>query len=208
MSCKTILPTNLDEVINALDLVGCEGLSEIKEAVRKIENFNNALKIDEEFLSLMIDEYQAGMFREFEPDTRKLICFAQKNYPKLGTIEAVKKVFETLDIEAEIKEWFKTGKEPYVFDLDLSSTNKEITQELIDNLKTLIEFTKNVRSRLDELILAYKTSTSLNIKLGNMGEVRSEAEMIDGFTNSAVAFAYPFVGNIGEVTAIAEMTEV
>jgi len=207
MSCKTILPTNIDKVINALDLVGCEGLSNIKEQIKKIENFNNALQIDEEFLSLMVDEYQAGMFREFEPDTRKLIYFAQRNYPKLGTLSAIKKVFEALDIEAEIKEWFETGKEPYIFDLDLSLTNKEITLELVDKLEKLIEFTKNIRSRLDELILAYKTSTSLSIKLGNMGETRSEAEMIDGFTNSATAFAYPAIGAMGEAIAVAIMEE-
>ena len=208
MGCKTILPTNLDEKINALDLIGCERLSDIKEAIKKIENFNNPLKIDEEFLNLMVDEYEAWNFQDFEEDLRNLILFAQKNYPKLGTVEAVKKVFETLEIEAEIKEWFETGKEPFTFDLDLSLTNKKITPELVDKLKKLIEFTKNIRSRLDELILAYKTSASLNIKLGNMGEVRSEAEMIDGFTHSAIAFAYPFVGAMGEAEATAEMTEV
>jgi P2-related tail formation protein len=207
MSCKTILPTNIDKKLNALDLVGCEGLSNIKDQIKKIENFNNVLQIDEEFLSLMIDEYQAEMFREFEPDTRKLIYFAQRNYPKLGTLSAIKKVFEALDIEAEIKEWFETGKEPYIFDLDLSLTNKEITLELVDKLKKLIEFTKNIRSRLDELILAYKTSTSLSLKVGNIGESRSEAEMIDGFTNSSVAIAYPAIGAMGEAIAVAIMEE-
>jgi P2-related tail formation protein len=207
MSCKTILPTNLDEIINALDLVGCERLRDIKEQIKKVEDFNNALKIDEEFLSLMVDEYQAGMFREFELEDRKLIYFAQRNYPKLGTLSAIKKVFEALDIEAEIKEWFKTGKEPFTFDLDLSLTNKEITPELIDKLKKLIKFTKNIRSRLDELILSYKTSTSLSLKVGNMGESTGSAEMITGFTNTAIGFTYPYVGTMGEAVAVAIMEE-
>jgi len=207
MSCKTILPINIDEKINALDLVGCEILENIKESIKNVKDFNNPLTIDEEFLNLMVDEYQAGMFREFEPNTRKLIYFAQRNYPKLGTLSAIKKVFEVLDIEAEIKEWFETGKEPYTFDLDLSLTDKEITPEFVDKLKKLIEFTKNVRSKLDELILAYKTNTSLNLKAGNMGECVSEAEMIDGFTNSATAFAYPLIGTMGEAEAVAIMEE-
>jgi P2-related tail formation protein len=208
MSCKTILPTNIDEVINALDLLGCERLTDIKEQIKKVEDFNNVLKIDEEFLSLMVDEYQAGMFKEFEPDARSLIYFAQRNYPKLGTLSAIKKVFEALDIEAEIKEWFKTGKEPFTFDLDLSLTNKEITPELIEKLKKLIEFTKNIRSKLDELILSYKTSANLNLQVGNMGESAGNAEMITGFTNTAVGFAYPYVGTMSEAVAVAEMTEV
>jgi hypothetical protein len=94
MSCKTILPTNIDEVINALDLLGCERLTDIKEQIKKAENFNNPLKIDEEFLPLMVDEYEAGAFRDFESNLRELVRFAQQNYPKLGTVEAVKKVFE------------------------------------------------------------------------------------------------------------------
>jgi len=40
-----------------------------------------------------------------------------------------------------------------------------------------------------------------------MGECVSEAEMIDGFTNSATAFAYPLVGAMGEVEALAIMEE-
>lgn len=131
--------------------------------------------------------------------------FAQRNYPKLGTLGAVKKVFEALGIEASVKEWFDTGKEPYIFDIDLSLSNRQITPELVAKLKQLIEITKNVRSRLDELILAYRTQTSVSLHVGAMGESCGDAQMIDGFTSSAFGIGFASVGAMGETTAIAVM---
>ena len=174
MSCKTILPTNLDEKINALDLVGCKRLSDIKEAIRKIENFNNALKIDEKFLDLMVDEYEARAFRDFESNLRELVRFAQQNYSKLGTVGAVKKVFEALEVEAEIKEWFEYNGEPYHFKILVSGVKKE--EDWIKGVK-LLNFAKNVRSVLDSVGInkklnstiyranAYKTGQKINIYL-------------------------------------------
>ena len=174
MSCKTILPANINEVINALDLLGCERLTDIKEQIKKIENFNNALKIDEEFLPLMVDEYEAGAFRDFESNLRELVRFAQKNYPKLGTVEAVKKVFEAVGIEANLEEWFSYGGEPYHFKVKANSIADEQTWII---LKNLITFTKNVRSVLDSIGIdtqinstiyratAFKTGQKANIYL-------------------------------------------
>ena len=181
MSCKTILPTNIDEIINALDLVGCERLIKTKEQINKIENFNNALKIDEEFLSLMIDEYEAGAFRDFESNLRELVRFAQQNYPKLGTVEAVKKVFEAVGIEANLEEWFSYGGEPYHFKIKADSISDEQTWI---KLKNLIAFTKNVRSVLDSIGIdtqinstiyratAFKTGQKANIYLKINPEIR------------------------------------
>ena len=174
MSCKTILPTNLDEKINALDLIGCERLSDIKEAIKKIENFNNPLKIDEEFLNLMVDEYEAWNFQDFEEDLRNLILFAQKNYPKLGTVEAVKKVFDAIGVEAILKEWFEYEGEPYHFKIFVSGVKKE---EDWDKGVKLLNFVKNERSFLDSVGIkkeinseiykanVYKTGQKTNIYL-------------------------------------------
>ena len=174
MSCKTILPVNIDKKINALDLVGCERLSDIKEAIKKIENFNNPLKIDEKFLNLMVDEYEAWDFKDFENDLRNLIVFAQKNYPKLGTVEAVKKVFEAIGVEAKLKEWFEYEGEPYHFKILVSGVKKE--EDWIKGVK-LLNFTKNVRSVLDSVGISkeinstvykanvYKTGQKANIYL-------------------------------------------
>jgi len=205
MKCKTILPQNLDEVINKLDLVGCEKLNNIKKAIKKIENFNNALKIDEEFLEALIDEVEGGAFREFEEDKRKLIYFAKQNYPKLGTIKAIKEIFKALNIEAKVIEWFESNKEPYTFDLELSLTDKKITPELIKKLKKLVEFSKNVRSKLDELILGYLQKQNIFIGSGAVGEVAINTEMLKGYESGSIYIQSINMGGVGEVSSYAVM---
>ena len=103
--------------------------------------------------------------------------------------------------------WVYPEKKNCVFDVDFSLVDREITKELRERSLKIIEKRKNVRSVLGELLLSYKTSTSLNIKAGNMGEIESETEMIKEFTNSAIAFVYPFVGSMGEVRSEAEMID-
>ena len=205
MRCETILPTNIDEAINALDLLACVRLFGVKEQAQKIENFSDALKIDEAFLSIIIDEYEAGMFREYEPDMRRLVSFAQKNYAKLGTISAIKKVFEALKIDAEIKEWFQTGKEPFIFDLDLSLTDKEITPKLIEKLKKLVTFAKNARSRLDELQLSYKQTQNTALATGGVGEVSCMTEVLEGYEETLKGLQNLSIGGVGEASSYAVM---
>lgn len=84
MSCKTILPRNIDEVINALDLVEGERIDDMREKLAKIEHFNDALKIDEEFLSLLVDEYEAGRFYDFEPGRGNLWALRSETIQSLG----------------------------------------------------------------------------------------------------------------------------
>jgi len=172
MSCKTILPTNLDEKINALDLLGCERLSEIKEQIKKIKDFNNPLKINENFLNLMIDGYEAWNFKDFEEDLRNLILFAQRNYPKLGTIEAVKKVFEAIGVEATLKEWFEYDGKPYHFKVFVSAVKKE--EDWIKGVK-LLNFVKNERSRLDSV--GIKKDLFLNIYKANVYKTVQKANI-------------------------------
>jgi len=161
MSCKTILPTNLDEKINALDLVGCERLSEIKEAIKKIENFNNALKIDEEFLDLLKDEWGVDFWDEInELEKRKLIEKSKFYYRKIGTVWSIKEVLQIFDIDTKLKEWFEYDGKPYYFKVILTplNTNYKFDEKIIfKRIVGLIDSVKNVRSVLEgfefELVL-------------------------------------------------------
>ena len=148
MSCKTILPINIDEKLNTLDLVGCKRLEDINEQIKQIENFNNALKIDEKFLGLMIDEYEAEFFTDFENNLRELVKFAQNSYPKLGTIQAIKKVFEVIGVEAKLEEWFEYNGDPYHFKIKVDAVKDE--ESWIKGIQ-LLNKVKNARSVLDSV---------------------------------------------------------
>ncbi len=202
MSCKSILPTNIDEKINALDVVGCKELAKIQEALGAIEDFHDALKIDERFLDALANNYEANRFKDFEPRARELILYAQKHYPKLGTVAAVKEVLYAFGLDAEVKEWFETGKPPYIFDLDLSVSDRAITKELVEQIMRLVEFTKNIRSKLGELLLSYKVAHSALMRSGGLGEAKS-CTAAKGYANSAQAKQILRSGAVGEARASA-----
>jgi len=177
MSCKTILPTNIDKIINILDEVGCRDIEALQERLNNLCNMHNPLKVDEKFLGLLADEYGAYFFKEFESKKREVISYAQQHYKKLGTISAVKDVFKALNIEVRVKEWFETGKDPYIFDLDLSLVDRQITPDLIKTLKKMIGLVKNARSKLDELILSYTAKKQFGIGVGVVCEISATAKM-------------------------------
>ena len=163
MSCKSILPTNIDEKINALDVVGCEEIAKIQEALGAIEDFHDALQIDERFLDALADSYEANRFKDFEPRARELILYAQKHYPKLGTVAAVKEVLYAFGLDAEVKEWFEYKGKPYYFRVVIYPDNAKLrfTKEMFAKISFLIEMAKNIRSHLDGYI--FKTSMTEKI---------------------------------------------
>jgi len=137
---------------------------------------------------------------------RKLIDGAINSHRMAGTIGALDislKAFGNI----EVKEWFETGKAPYTFDLDLSLVDTQITASLRAKLETIAKQKKNARSKLDELILSYRTSKEAYAYVGGLGESGSYAQMIDGYTNSSLGTVYSAVGSMGEVSAIATMEE-
>jgi len=152
MSCKTILPINIDEKLNTLDLVGCKRLEDINEQIKKIDNFNNALKIDEKFLDLLKDEWGVDFWNEIsELEKRKLIDKSKFYYKKIGTVYAIKEVLKIFDIDTKLKEWFDFNGEPYHFKVILTPLNAEykFDEVMFKKIVSLIDNVKNIRSVLD-----------------------------------------------------------
>ena len=179
MSCNTILPKNIDEAINALDLVGCERIGGVQEQIAKIEHFNDALEIDEAFLALMVDEYEAmflSALQEFEK--RKLVHFAQNFYPKLGTVYAVKEVLKVFEIETELKEWFDYEGDPYHFKVVLTpqTTAYSFDEAMFLRITSLIDRVKNVRSRLDGFEIALRVRGEVHLYGGYGARARIERD--------------------------------
>ena len=203
MACKTLLPTHINKQINELDLLGCERLQGFREAADTLPTLYDPAEIDPRYLAAMVDEYEAGAFYDFDEDMRALIGYAQRHYPKIGTVAAVKEVFAALDIEATIIEWYESGKAPHLFDIDLSLTDRAITSELAASLRRLVLFTKNARSHIDELTLSYLSRHNIALYTGGVGESTAAAEMIDGYT-SLYTYTLPCrTGAVGESVALA-----
>ncbi|MEO1927624.1 MAG: phage tail protein [Nautiliaceae bacterium] len=194
-----MFPNYIDELLKAYFEMSSE---DRKKILNKRYFDTNPLTCPKEYLPCLALEVGVNIDGLSEEDTRAVIEKAIKANNIVGTAGCVK---ECLSVFGDVRIY---EKENFVFDVDFSLLDREITNELYERSLKTIEKRKNVRSVLGEFLLSYKTSANLNLKVGTMGETRSEAEMIMEFTNSAVCFAYPYAGTMGEVVAVAEMTEV
>jgi len=93
-------------------------------------------------------------------DKRRLIKSAIELHKYKGTKYALLKVLEALDLEAQVKEWFEYGGEPYKFKVYVSSIPSE---ELWEKLIHLINEYKNERSWLDAIGIHSESRSTIYI---------------------------------------------
>ncbi len=138
-------------------------------------------------------------------EKRNLIKSAIELHRYKGTKYAIKKVLESLNLEGKIEEWFQYNGEPYKFKVDLGIQDREITTELRDKLLQLINEYKNERSWLEEIILAYLSTGTINFAFGQTAEIEAFAECqteLEWTAEGSIPFA---ISAIAETEAIAIM---
>jgi phage tail P2-like protein len=202
MSSETLLPTNIDPILQALEAAGAEWIGEIAKENKKARYFADPIEIDETFLGLLAESFGAERFRKFEPRDRELIDYARRHYPKLGTVAAVKKVMEAFGLEPDVIEWFDSGKDPYLFDVDLSVSDRPISHELLAEVTALIAFAKNARSKLGEVRLAYMVSAECVTACAGVGEASAGTRAV-GLVSRSRAAVYQAAACAGEARAYA-----
>ncbi|MEH1700257.1 phage tail protein, partial [Salmonella enterica] len=66
---------------------------------------------------------------------------------------AVRRVLEILSLPGTISEWFEYGGKAYFFKVEIKLINQGMDENLFNNLVDLIHEYKNVRSKLEALIV-------------------------------------------------------
>jgi len=133
-----------------------------------------------------------------EQEKRNLIKRAIELHRYKGTPYAIKEVFQVLNLEAELYEWFDYNGDPYKFKIEITTTDRQITPELIQQLKELIEQYKNVRSWLEDLILTYLNKISCPYQTANMAESFAEALLYFALEHSTSNACYHQTAAIAE----------
>lgn len=105
-----------------------------------------------------------------EIEQRDLIKNAIILHKHKGTKYAIERVCEVLNLRGEVSEWFEYGGEPYYFKVDISLTKRRISSELVQVLIRMVNEFKNVRSWLEEIIVAYLIQGRMCCVGGTMAE--------------------------------------
>ncbi len=117
--------------------------------------------------------YEGWQFARDDADRRRLIKRAIELHRHKGTKWALRQVFETLQLNGEITEWFEYGGAPGYFRVDVDLSARGIDADTFDALVALINEYKNVRSHLDRLTLSLRNVSQVPVVAAAMlcGEV-------------------------------------
>ncbi|EDS5974694.1 phage tail protein I [Salmonella enterica subsp. enterica] len=96
---------------------------------------------------------EGWLFAVNEQEKRDLIKQAIELHKYKGTPWAVRRALEILSLPGTISEWFEYGGKAYFFKVEIELINQGMDENLFNNLVDLIHEYKNVRSKLEALIV-------------------------------------------------------
>ncbi len=207
MQTTSLIPLFEDIKLHSVDGVASKVFKELSHEIKAINTLSNPLECDEKYLPFLAYAFKTDFWDDSlsTDDKRALVNESLKLHKIKGTTGAVKKVFEALNMKAEVKKWDEYQGEPYHFKIDLSLEDKEITPQRINELTKYVEIYKNVRSVLDELSLSYMQQHRVDLASGGVGEVSCISEMLDGYSEILYGIQNISIGAVGETSSYAVM---
>lgn len=100
-------------------------------------------------------------FTQTDAERRALIKNSVLLHRHKGTVWAIEKVFEILNLDAEVQEWFQYEGDPYKFKVFLKSVVQD--EDTYIKLVALINSYKNVRSWLDSIGIHREHTNGLHL---------------------------------------------
>ena len=197
----TLLPPNETEFMKEKEL-----------AYRSVINSNadllnlNPLTCDKKVLPHLAEVVQVLFWSETLSleEKRKLIFESKELHKYLGTPFAIKKVFEILELDANLIEWFEGQLEPYHFNVTVDVYTRGISAELMTLLEQMIESYKNVRSELDTIEVRLNSKAKTKVAIVALGGeiVTLQPYQLDLMAFKPTATRVALVSYAGEITTL------
>ena len=154
---KLLLPPPLasDERFSVLANIAAERFAQIDLTTLLIYLVD---LVDASALPSLADQFhvqglEGWLFTTNEQEKRELIKQAIELHKYKGTPWAVRRVLEILSLPGTIAEWFEYGGKAYFFKVKIELINQGMDENLFNTLVALIHEYKNVRSKLEALIV-------------------------------------------------------
>ena len=154
MAIQSLIPSFEDIKLHSADIVASDVLDTLQSEIKAFETLANPDICDEKYLPFLAYAFKVDFWDNNlnVEDKRRLIKSSLLLHQRKGTVWVIERVFEALEMEAELIEWFDYEADPYHFKVEItvSDMQRRISAELFEDLKNYIELYKNVRSVLDE----------------------------------------------------------
>ena len=202
-----LLPGHFGTEVDALTRVGSDRLATLEQKSFSLSTLRDASVVDERYLSALSLDLQTYFLSDNEPLSSHKVAVAnsQDIHRIKGTVASIERAFESFDMAAQIVEWWQSGKQPYYFDVEIGLRDREITIELLTQIREMVMEFKNVRSYLDEVKLSYLVDSNIYINTGGVGEVSINTKMLEGYTETIKTIQNIRAGAVAEATAYANM---
>ncbi len=167
------------------------------------ETLDDILVFDDKFFYRLSEKNEKALLKTFDLDfyTNKPL---QAKY-KEGTANEVQRILsDVLGANVGICEWWEYEADPYHFKINICTADKQITTQLIEDIRKKCQKIKNVRSVCDEINLSYMQSTTIMIGSAGLGEVTCTTEMLKGYEETLKGVQNISIGCIGETFAYAK----
>lgn len=168
MHKTSLLPSFEATPLHGVDLTAQSRFIEIATELEVIKDLTNPDKCKAEYLPFLAFAYNVDFWDESlsEKEKRNLIKASFLLHQKKGTIWAIEKVFEALNLQASVEEWFEYNGEPYHFKVNIESIGIAYTENDLKRLEKYVNYYKNVRSVIDEISVTASIDGA-NIYLGS-----------------------------------------
>ena len=136
---------------------------ELSDEVRQALIFSRVGELDDVALDelawqMHVDFYDATAEIEIK---RQLVKNALIIHKTKGTPFAVEKLIQTIFGDGYVQEWFEYGGEPYMF--KVITNNPSVTGEDASKFIKILDSVKNIRSHLEEIMIALSGEMNLYI---------------------------------------------
>ena len=201
MQQRSLLPQHESKELHALESIGAKEIAALNDDIQKLQNLANPDICDEKYLPFLAYAFKVDFWDESlsVDDKRRLISASLLLHQKKGTIWALERVFEALDMKASVSEWFSYDGDPYHFkiDVEIADVTKIISQELIADLRSYVEIYKNVRSVLDEVNIRLPIALGkIELAIGSTMTISFSNEIIFEKLKKSIALGYGVCANI------------
>lgn len=150
-----ILPESLsdDPKVQALGYAVKRAMQRLINYCQNIGVYSSIDTVPEQVLDLLAVElntqyYDTSMSIEVK---RNIIKNTMLWYTKTGTKAAVQELVENIFGNGDIQEWFDYGGDPFCFKVTTSNINS--TDDMIQQLESIVSSVQNARSHLDSVII-------------------------------------------------------
>ena len=187
MQKTSLIPLFEKSELHGIDLTAEKIINNLNEEIQAFRTLANPLLCDEKYLPLLAYAYKVDFWddRISVDKKRLLIKDSILLHQKKGTLWAIERVLEILEVKADINEWFDYGGDPYYFKIKLS-----IEQEFphLNQLQKIVDVYKNVRSLFEiDFDLFLKTPFTIKAATNTRLEI-TEDIYINKEVNNNLAF--------------------